>query len=369
MKILILGDNTSFHTYRWFKSYREGGWDVRAIGFEEGESLCEFIPPVGRGKFKYIFSLPKLAKVIKDFKPDLIHAQMAGNYGFMASLINKLSLKMDTDYPAKNSSSYKKAIPYIVSLWGPDIVETPFKSKSRQRIIGSILKNALLVHTDSQLVRWFLQKNYNIEPGKIKVFPFGISEVFFKMDIRKSSEEIVLITHRKLEKIYGHDTILKAVKKLKERGFKFKLYVASFGSEYENLKKMSNELGLNENVIFTGRVDENRLSELLSESHIFISASCTDTTPNSLLEAMALKAFPVMSDLPVYREWIIEGVNGYYFKFGDSDELADKLELAIKNLKTIDEVLELNRRIAQELANWNKNFEKFKSEISKILGE
>ncbi len=348
VKILILGDNTSFHTYRWFKSYRESGFEVKAIGFEEGVSLCEGLQPIGKGRAKYVFSMPKLKTILKEFKPDLIHAQMAGNYGLMAYLTGK---------------------PYILSLWGPDIMETPFKSRAHGSIIGKILKKALLIHTDSQLARWFLEKKYGINSEKIKVFPFGISEVFFKKEIKKSSEEIVLISHRKLEKIYGYETILQALKILMEKGYKIKMYVASFGSEYEKLLKMSENLGLNNSVIFTGRVDEDRLSELLSQSHIFISASGTDTTPNSLLEAMALKAFPVMSDLPVYREWIVEGVNGYYFKLGDSEDLSNKLELAIKNLITLNDVLELNRKIVEELANWNNNFEKFKSEISKILGE
>ncbi|MDI6850327.1 MAG: glycosyltransferase family 4 protein [bacterium] len=342
MRVLVLGDNTSFHTYRWFEAYKSADFEVRALGFEDGESLCERLSPNGKGKLKYFLSIPKLKEVIREFKPDIIHAQMAGNYGLMAYLTGK---------------------PYILSLWGPDVVESPFKSVFHKTLIKKVIRNALLVHADSQLVRWFLEKGFGVDAEKIVVFPFGISSKFFEYEIEKPVGKINLISHRKLERLYGHDVILKAAKLLKERGVGFKLYIASFGSEEEKLKRLALKLGIANMVVFTGRLDEEDLISFLSKSHIFISSAYSDTTPNSLLEAMALKVYPVLSDLPVYREWVIDGLNGSYFRPGDEFDLADKLEHIIKNLSKLDIFLSINRLIVENLANWDKNFESFRNRL------
>jgi len=338
VRVLIIGDNRSFHTYRWFNSYKRAGFEVRAVGLEEGESLCERIKAKGKGKLKYLFSLPALQRVVVDFKPDLIHAQMAGNYGLMASFIGK---------------------PYVLSLWGPDAVESPFKSAIHRALLKRVIKKAILIHTDSHLVKWFLIKNFDIEPHKVLVFPFGISRSFFGKEVEKPVGVVNLVTHRKLEKLYGHEVILKAAKILKEMGRNFKLYIASFGSELQNLKRLAQELELDDFVEFTGKLEEDELISLLAKSHIFISSAYSDTTPNSLLEAMALKAFPVLSDLPVYREWILEGLNGLYFRPGDEVDLADKLEWAMENLQSLEEPIRFNRKVAEKLADWDKNFERF----------
>uniref|UniRef100_A0A7V3ZWX7 Glycosyltransferase n=1 Tax=candidate division WOR-3 bacterium TaxID=2052148 RepID=A0A7V3ZWX7_UNCW3 len=342
MRVLVLGDNTSFHTYRWFEAYKSAGFEVRAIGFEDGESLCERLSPNGKGKLKYLLSIPKLKDVIRKYNPDLIHAQMAGNYGLMAYLTGK---------------------PYILSLWGPDVVESPFKSVLHKSMIKKIVKKAQIVHTDSHLVRWFLVKGFGVDPEKIVVFPFGISSKFFEYQVKKPIGEINLISHRKLERLYGHDVILKAVKLLKERGIDFKLYIASFGSEEENLKRLALKLGIANMVVFTGKLNEDDLITFLGKSHIFISSAYSDTTPNSLLEAMALKVYPVLSDLPVYREWVVDGLNGCYFKPGDDFDLANKLEQVIKNLSKLESFLTINRVIAENLANWDKNFESFRNHL------
>ncbi|HBE80849.1 MAG TPA: glycosyl transferase family 1, partial [Firmicutes bacterium] len=48
----------------------------------------------------------------------------------------------------------------------------------------------------------------------------------------------------------------------------------------------------------------------LAASHLMVSIPKSDGTPVSLLEAMAAGCLPVLADLPVYHDWITDGVNG-----------------------------------------------------------
>ncbi|MGB9824943.1 MAG: glycosyltransferase family 4 protein [Candidatus Hydrothermia bacterium] len=346
VRILLLGDNRSYHLLRFFESYRNKGMDVICGGFEEGDSFCEKFRERGISSFKYILSIPELKRVIKEFKPDVIHAHMAGNYGVMAML---------------------SGLPYVLSLWGPDITDFPFKSPFKYLTIKKVLSRAILIHTDSYTIRWVLEKVFKVPPEKIVVFPFGISKCFFDTKWQKDKDEIVIMTHRKLEREYGHEVILKALKILKEEGFKFKCYIASFGSLREKLEELSKGLNLQNDVVFTGKLKEEELAILLSRAHIFVSAARTDTTPNSLLEAMTCGAFPVISDLPVYREWVHDGVNGLYFKMDSPEDLAEKIRFVIGNYEKFETKLKFNREIVEGYANWESNFENFHKLLKRVL--
>lgn len=346
MRIFLLGDNRSYHILRFYNAYKAHGIDVKCGGIEEGEGFCERLSFTGKGSLKYLLSVPKIKKIAKAFETDLIHAHMAGNYGFMAMLTG---------------------LPYVVSLWGPDIVEFPFKSPFKYMVTRTVLRKAILVHTDSYFISFLLEKIFHLPKDKIVVFPFGISKAFFDAGWEKGEGEVIILTHRKLEREYGHDVILRALKILKERKTKFKAFFASFGSQEVVLKRLASELGVEEEVVFTGKLDEQELVELLSKAHIFVSAAITDTTPNSLLEAMALGAFPVLSDLGIYREWIVEGINGYYFKRGDAFDLANKLLLVIQNRHSLDRALEINKEIAMQHANWEENFKNFLNLLRGVL--
>jgi len=345
VRILVLGDNRSFHTYRFFKAYKEKGVEVLCYGLEKGESLCPEIPVKGGRRTKYLLAVPSVKKIVKNFNPDFIHAHMAGNYGLVALLTG---------------------IPYILSLWGPDIVEFPFKSPLHFFLTKLILKKASLIHTDSQFALWILEKCFRVGRDKVMVFPFGISRPFFRGEVEKFREFPVIFSHRKLEQVYGHEVTIKALKILKDQGIDFKFYLASFGSEEGRLKKLVKELKLEERVFFTGKLEEEELASLMAKCHIFVSSAFSDTTPNSLLEAMALYNFPILSDLPVYREWIVDRLNGLFYKVGDPEDLASKLKMVIEDWEKFKLALHYNRRIAEEKASWEANFSSFLEKLEEL---
>jgi glycosyltransferase involved in cell wall biosynthesis len=87
--------------------------------------------------------------------------------------------------------------------------------------------------------------------------------------------------------------------------------------------------------------------ELLKEfgkSRIAISASEVDGTPSFLLEAMAMGALPIHSDMESVRDWIEHGRNGLLFPVDDIDALANCITRALQ-----DEALTVSARAL----NWS----------------
>ena len=66
----------------------------------------------------------------------------------------------------------------------------------------------------------------------------------------------------------------------------------------------------------------------------------------------------LVSDIPGNKDWIEDGVNGWTFRDGDVDDLAEKIRSAIKNRKSFKKIGEAARKTAEERADWKKNFGK-----------
>jgi glycosyltransferase involved in cell wall biosynthesis len=91
---------------------------------------------------------------------------------------------------------------------------------------------------------------------------------------------------------------------------------------------------------------------------LYISASHSDGTSISLLEAMACGRPVLVSDIPGNRAWVEPGVQGWWFLDGNLRSLADAFSEAYNQRQRLSEMGQAARRLAEEHADWPKNFNK-----------
>lgn len=91
------------------------------------------------------------------------------------------------------------------------------------------------------------------------------------------------------EQLYkGHDTLLRAVGRLRDRGVPAEAVIVGGGRAHAAITALSASLGLDGAVTFTGAVhDRARLLDLLDSAAVFAMPSRTEGLPRALLEAMA----------------------------------------------------------------------------------
>lgn len=121
--------------------------------------------------------------------------------------------------------------------------------------------------------------------------------------------------------------LIKAFSKIKVQGCKLVLAGdTDFEDEYSrNLKKMAKEHG----VILTGFIKGKKLHSLLTHTRCFVLPSAHEGLPIALLEAMSYHLPVIVSDIPANLE---VGLNkDAYFKVGNINELAEKLQKNIEN--------------------------------------
>lgn len=103
-----------------------------------------------------------------------------------------------------------------------------------------------------------------------------------------------------------------------------------------------------------GRVSDSELMAWYGRSICAVSASDVDGTPGFLLEAMAMGALPVHSDMASLREWVDHGKNGLLFPVDDAAALRGCLNRALTDVQLRVSAEHRNASIIEERADREK---------------
>lgn len=87
-------------------------------------------------------------------------------------------------------------------------------------------------------------------------------------------------------KYKGHVYMLKALKKLKKKGYHSKYYLIGNGSD-NRLRKICEKYNLQDDVVFVGSLDHNAVMKALDEIDVYVQPSLQEGLPRALIEAMS----------------------------------------------------------------------------------
>lgn len=101
-----------------------------------------------------------------------------------------------------------------------------------------------------------------------------------------------------------------------------KLVLIGDGPLREGLEQRARVLGLERNVIFTGRLDTEGVIGWLRASDVFTLISTLEGLPCSLIEAMSVGLASVVSDIPAHTQLIEHQVQGLITETGNQESIA-----------------------------------------------
>ncbi len=84
------------------------------------------------------------------------------------------------------------------------------------------------------------------------------------------------------------------------------------GPRRAGLERLRDELGLTDRVHFHGQLAGHEVERIVGRAHVYVSLAESDGTSLGLLEALALGAVPVLSDIPANRPWVSHGETGVW---------------------------------------------------------
>lgn len=370
MKVLILADPGNTHTIKWVNSLSNQGITINVFGLSNYNSsdyprknivinTIGFDDAKGSSykmglikKLKYLLSLPKLLKIIKKFKPDIIHAHYATSYGLLGAL-----------------SMFH---PYIISVWGSDVYEFPKKSYLHKKILQFNLKKADLILSTSQI----MAKQINLYTSKpISITPFGVDiEKFTPSNKKKSTDnQIIIGTVKALRPIYGIDYLIRAFKSIKQDlpNKKLKLKIIGGGDEiYKNeLIDLSCELGIEADVDFIDRVPNNDIPKHLNSMDIFVALSNYESFGVAVIEASACEVPVVVSDAPGLKEVVDDKHTGLVVPAQNESAAARAIMELLCNKEVRRAYGRNGRNKVKAQYNWNDNVDQMIQLYKKILNE
>jgi glycosyltransferase involved in cell wall biosynthesis len=129
------------------------------------------------------------------------------------------------------------------------------------------------------------------------------------------------------------------------------------GSQAAFLHRIFSEAGLLDQVHFPGQVSQADLPRYYRSADLYISASHSDGTSISLLEAMACGSPVLVSNIPGNQEWIQDGVQGWLFQDGSTEDLAKKIVEAVRLRQHLSQMGQAAHLLAEQRADWKKNIQ------------
>ena len=300
----------------------EGQAEGNMMEFAESKGVKPVvIPELGReiGFKNDLIAFYKIYKLIKKEKPDIVHTHTAkaGTLGRIAAWIART--------------------PVIIHTFHGHVL-TGYFGRLKSRVFIQIEKmlaciSTRLVTLSDELKRELIDMGVG-EEKKFEVIPLGLElKTFlenknckgkFKKELGLSEDTILIAIVGRLVPIKGHKYFLETAKMIRTQNpepRQIKFVIVGDGELREELEAYAEELGIINNVIFTGfRKD---LPELYSAIDILVLTSVNEGTPVSIIEAMASGKPVVSTNVGGVPSLVKDGITGFLVRYGDVKALSE----------------------------------------------
>lgn len=218
-----------------------------------------------------------------------------------------------------------------VSFRGFDLNVYPLKHPGCYKKLWSHVDKA---HSIS---RYLLDKAHTIGLSKETPFeiitPAVVLQELPKEELIRPNERLQIVTIARLTWIKGLEVAIDAMKELAAKKLDFTYYIIGDGSpkDEERYKYMVHELGLQDHVIFCGKLTHQATLAKLYQCSVYVQPSLNEGFCNAALEAQALGKLVIVSDAGALPENVVHEVTGWLFPVGDSGALAQRIQ-SVSNL-------------------------------------
>ncbi|WP_083223352.1 glycosyltransferase family 4 protein [Candidatus Thiodiazotropha endoloripes] len=143
------------------------------------------------------------------------------------------------------------------------------------------------------------------------------------------------------------DQLLRSIKPLVDEGYKLKLLLIGIGPEEENLRHLTESLGLQDVVEFVGFIKD--MQPVYNELDLVIQASSTEGMPNVVLESMLMRVPIIATDVGGTSEIIDSDQVGTLIEADNRQQLIDSIRSFLDSPQQyLDKTGKAEQRIREE---------------------
>lgn len=310
-----------------------------------------------------------LRRTLGAIKPDVLHALYITHNGFLGAL-----------------SGFH---PLVITAYGSDVLVDPYESRQNRLSVEFALRHADVVTTQSIYVRRHVQAEFQLPEDKIRTILWGINlETFnrsyeaaarqLKMDIGIDHSWFVLLSPRVMTEHYRIRSIVQAMPHILakhphvvlillkglEPGFN-----AAHDRYEETISLLSDDLGIRTNIRMIRRqLSPHEMAILYNASDAFVSIPRSDGAfAATIAEGMACGAVPILGQLEVYHQYVVDGFNGFFIDGENPVDIAEKVKMCVEHPELKETFFGINASIIREKEDWSKNAPKMEELYAELL--
>ena len=366
-----MGNSVAYFSMEDEKNIKTGDKEyfVKKIDLNTGSKLKALDVIYSNEKYQ------KMKEAIEDFKPDIVHLNNFQRQ-LSASIVKACN---DKNVPIVFTSHDMQAIcPASSMLCNGKICEECIEKGYISCINKNCIKNSKLKSILAVIeAKYYRRKNiyakidYIISPsefikrqlikGKIKYKRMETLHNFVLDNGRKEnlSNKGYAFYFGRLSIEKGILDVLHAIKNIENA----KLIIAGDGPEKEKIIEFIQKNNLEEKVKLVGYLNQDEIRKYIQESKFVVVPSIWyENCPYSILETMEIGKPIIGSNIGGIPELIENGKNGYLYKFGNIEELSEKMNILFSD----DILAKKQTRMSRELYEQKYNEKYYYEEIMKI---
>ncbi len=357
MRVLYFSRDYTPHDHRFLSALAETEHSVYYLRLErqnrplEERPLPAQVQPVAwqggqspAGWRDYPRLLRGVRRVIRETKPDVIHAGPVQSAGFLAAL-----------------SGFR---PLVTMSWGSDLLVDADRSAWMRWVTRYTLGRTTLMAGDCRAVQ-DKAATFGFPSERVALFPWGVDLQRFQPGSAAAfrarlgwQNAFVVLSLRTWEPLYGVDVVARGFARAARQRPQLRLLLLGGGSQAGLLRSILQQEGVLEQVYLGGQINGDELPLYYQAADVYVSASHSDGSSVSLMEALASGLPALVSDIPGNREWITTGREGWIFPDGDDQSVTAGILRAMDMGEALAEVRAAARALAEQRANWRMNFQR-----------
>ena len=212
----------------------------------------------------------------------------------------------------------------------------------------------------SQLKKRF---KFFLKEHKTSIVPNGINLANYLPGSTRKKNEIIIGMQSRLIAIKDHTTLLKAFSILKThyKNISLKLVIAGDGETRSILEHETKNLGIENNVQFTGMLNEKELILFMKSLSIYVHASLGETMSTAIMQAMACGLPIVGSDVPGINNMITQNHTGILVTPKQPKQMFNAFQQLIENPLFAEKLVSNALKFANENYSNKSMFAKYKT--------
>jgi glycosyltransferase involved in cell wall biosynthesis len=294
-------------------------------GPDEGEAALEKagvnVNYLGRMKYD-AGTVPRLVRAVRAEQIDILHL-----HGYGGSTIGRIC-------------GWITGLPCIVHEHICDAA-IPASQRLADRVLRSRTAAAIAV---SKPVADFLVEKRFISARDVRIVHSGVPLELFRQPptgrwhraLGLPDGHQLVATVGRLHASKGLAYFLKAARQVLDAVENVTFLIVGDGDLHDELRRQAQKLGLWDNVIFTGHIDD--VPSLLADVDVFAISSVTEGGPITLFEAMAAGRAIVATSVGAVPEVLEDSASGFVVPPGDADALAAKCILLLENRALVEDL-------------------------------